>query len=709
MFRRAQVVLGLAALVARGARCRRRRARARPAARPPGLDKAIAAKEKHAQRMLDKPGVVGIGVGLNPAGKPVIEIYKEKPDVADLPDELDGVPVESSRPAVIEAAALRPIASRDPYRSASRPGLAGVATGTLGARVTDGTNVYALSNNHVFAGVNTASIGDPIIQPGDVGRRKRPGRSHRHARDVPDDRLQRRHEHDGRRDRADVDGERRYRDAGRRLRSAEPRHGAGVHRAGRCRSTAARPGSSSATSPRRTCPSTSATSPLRLLPPGGAVRRTRSRSHPARSARPATPARSSSRRARTSRSALLFAGGDGLTIAHADRRRPPAVRRHDRRRAAGGRPARRPHRPLRARRRRQRLALVDGAEPSTEARRSRTTRCTAARARAARPSSRTPARRRAIVDTTAANGTTYYYKVSAENANGEGALSNEASATPTDLVAPDEPLADPRRLRPREREPALGRRALDERRQRLGSRPGSTSTSNSLACSKTTTCTAWRNAAQYGPDVEVWTRRLDAARRQQPRPPARAPAGCRHLDLRRLHAAHEPARRNRSDLLRAHRQRRLRQPPDGQPGARRRRRPAPARQGLDPRGLAQRELGVVATRRRHRLDLRRGRLRRESACAGRPDASTTSARAATSQNPPGAPTALSALAGDAQRLASRGRAPTFDGGSPVTDYRVYRGTSSGGETFLANAGDATSYVDTDRSERHDLLLQGVRA
>ena len=33
-------------------------------------------------------------------------------------------------------------------------------------RVTDGTNVYALSNNHVFAGVNTASIGDPITQPG---------------------------------------------------------------------------------------------------------------------------------------------------------------------------------------------------------------------------------------------------------------------------------------------------------------------------------------------------------------------------------------------------------------------------------------------------------------------------------------------------------------------------------------------------------------
>ena len=47
-------------------------------------------------------------------------------------------------------------------------GLADAATGTLGARVTNGANVYALSNNHVFAGVNAASIGDHILQPGPI-------------------------------------------------------------------------------------------------------------------------------------------------------------------------------------------------------------------------------------------------------------------------------------------------------------------------------------------------------------------------------------------------------------------------------------------------------------------------------------------------------------------------------------------------------------
>src|SRR5262249_50675177 len=41
-----------------------------------------------------------------------------------------------------------------------------VTAGTIGCRVTDGDNVYALSCNHVFANYNQALIGDPILQPG---------------------------------------------------------------------------------------------------------------------------------------------------------------------------------------------------------------------------------------------------------------------------------------------------------------------------------------------------------------------------------------------------------------------------------------------------------------------------------------------------------------------------------------------------------------
>ena len=41
-----------------------------------------------------------------------------------------------------------------------------ITAGTIGARVTDGTIVYALSNNHVYAASNSASKGDAVIQPG---------------------------------------------------------------------------------------------------------------------------------------------------------------------------------------------------------------------------------------------------------------------------------------------------------------------------------------------------------------------------------------------------------------------------------------------------------------------------------------------------------------------------------------------------------------
>jgi PKD repeat protein len=43
-----------------------------------------------------------------------------------------------------------------------------ITAGTIGCRVTDGTDVYALSNNHVYANQNKASIGDNVLQPGTV-------------------------------------------------------------------------------------------------------------------------------------------------------------------------------------------------------------------------------------------------------------------------------------------------------------------------------------------------------------------------------------------------------------------------------------------------------------------------------------------------------------------------------------------------------------
>src|SRR5205807_10667052 len=40
------------------------------------------------------------------------------------------------------------------------------------------------------------------------------------------------------------------------------------------------------------------------------------------------------------------------------------------------------------------------------------------------------------------------------------------------------------------------------------------------------------------------------------------------------------------------------------------------------------------------------------------------------------------------------QAPGSNGGSPITNYRIYRGTSSNGETQLATIGNMLTYTDT---------------
>ncbi|MCK5291781.1 MAG: right-handed parallel beta-helix repeat-containing protein [Thermoplasmata archaeon] len=60
---------------------------------------------------------------------------------------------------------------------------------------------------------------------------------------------------------------------------------------------------------------------------------------------------------------------------------------------------------------------------------------------------------------------------------------------------------------------------------------------------------------------------------------------------------------------------------------------------------------------------------------------------------PGPPIALAVEEGDG-RITLRWMPPIDDGGSPVTHYSVYRGSSSGGETYLTTPGDILNYVNT---------------
>src|SRR3989442_1399481 len=60
---------------------------------------------------------------------------------------------------------------------------------------------------------------------------------------------------------------------------------------------------------------------------------------------------------------------------------------------------------------------------------------------------------------------------------------------------------------------------------------------------------------------------------------------------------------------------------------------------------------------------------------------------------PSAPRNLVAANGDGQ-VVLRWQPPASDGGAPITNYTVYRGAASGGETILAIVGDVLTYTNT---------------
>jgi hypothetical protein len=127
---------------------------------------AIAAQERHTAALMRIPGVVGTAVGLLPNGKAAVRIFLASADVRGLPSALDGVP------AVAEVSGQF-VALSDPT-SRQRPAPVGfsvghpaITAGTIGARVVDGSgSVFVLSNNHVLANSNGASVGDATLQPG---------------------------------------------------------------------------------------------------------------------------------------------------------------------------------------------------------------------------------------------------------------------------------------------------------------------------------------------------------------------------------------------------------------------------------------------------------------------------------------------------------------------------------------------------------------
>lgn len=155
----------------------------------PSLSAAMAAQESVTSEWLAMEGVVGTAVGLDRSGDYVVKVYLTALGMAQLPASVAGVPVQYEITGPIralnepadEAFLATALAADEIDRRANFPrpvpigvstGHPGVTAGTLGARVSDGEAVFALSNNHVYANNNEARPGDPLLQPGvaDGGR-----------------------------------------------------------------------------------------------------------------------------------------------------------------------------------------------------------------------------------------------------------------------------------------------------------------------------------------------------------------------------------------------------------------------------------------------------------------------------------------------------------------------------------------------------------
>lgn len=169
-------------------------------AQHPHMAAAIAVQERYTKQLMANPAVVGTSVGLNDDGQ-VAVLVLTKTDSTSLPLTLEQIPVVVWKTGEIfarnrpdqDAATSQDRAKAEAKASGGKPGSSvplqqskfnhpvpiGVSTslptiytspyitaGTLGCRVTNGSAIFALSNNHVFANESTAPKGAQILQPG---------------------------------------------------------------------------------------------------------------------------------------------------------------------------------------------------------------------------------------------------------------------------------------------------------------------------------------------------------------------------------------------------------------------------------------------------------------------------------------------------------------------------------------------------------------
>jgi hypothetical protein len=140
------------------------------------FEAAMSLQSQVTDAWLSRDGVVGTAIGVDGSGRAVLKVYLSSPGIVAFPRFVVGVEVVPEVTGRFMALPMDADAEAvDPTSSFPRPVPIGVSTGhgdvtagTIGARVTDGDQIFALSNNHIFAANNGGKAGDNLLQPGVV-------------------------------------------------------------------------------------------------------------------------------------------------------------------------------------------------------------------------------------------------------------------------------------------------------------------------------------------------------------------------------------------------------------------------------------------------------------------------------------------------------------------------------------------------------------
>lgn len=145
---------------------------------PAVVQKVIDIQNRNQATLLSQKGIVAVGTGLDEDGNVVIKVCTSGADDPKIPKTIENIPVLEKLTGPIHP--LQVVTNPTYQTRVARPVPIGVsafddtpkicAAGTLGCRLKDNHgNLYALSNNHVFANENSGKVGvDKIVQPGEL-------------------------------------------------------------------------------------------------------------------------------------------------------------------------------------------------------------------------------------------------------------------------------------------------------------------------------------------------------------------------------------------------------------------------------------------------------------------------------------------------------------------------------------------------------------